>query len=110
MTRVQEMYETGKFDICIPLNNGVWVNSLDLVCRNEMCMSCSYGSTTPDFVCICEFGSIEEKEIEKYLIENKPREILRLIQKMQLPQANVKYWHGKIKEKFSVEDYPEIWV
>ena len=112
MDLIKEMYECGKFDICIPLHNGEWINSLDLVCRVEDCFQCKYGLEYGELKVDreCLFARIDEKCIEEYLVENEPRAVLKIVKGMQLPEDNVKYWQKEIQKIYSIEEYPELWL
>jgi hypothetical protein len=108
---VEEMLETDRFDICIPLHNGVWLNSLDLVCRNEVCEICPYSIWTDDGLKTeCYFSNIGEDRVKPHLIKHHPRKILSLVKHMQLPEDDVKNWQKEIQKYYSIEEYPELWV
>jgi len=109
---VEEMLNNEKFDICIPLHNGKWLPSLDLVCGVEDCFQCEY-SVVYGVLGIdreCKYSTISENRITSHLLKQHPKKVLRLIKDMQLPENVVKYWQKEIQKKYSINEYPELWV
>jgi hypothetical protein len=108
---VEELLNNKKFDICIPLHNGVWQPKLDLVCGVEDCDFCEYiiwkdyGVTHE-----CYYSSISEERVTKHLVENKPKILLSFLRDMKLPEINIRYWHKEIQKFYPLEEYPELWI
>lgn len=109
--KIDEMWNTGKFQVGLTIINGKFDDTLDLVCTSEDCNRCLYTKNYNDdnsSVFECEYGYISSRDIESYLLYFKPKEVMRRVR--GLPEKDFKYWFDKLQETYPIKDFPEYYV
>ncbi len=103
--KIDEMWDTGKFDIAQPINTGVWIQKLDLVCKTESCETCCYSDIDKFSMLTCYYSDISEDDITKYLLAFKPRELLRSARSL-----DYNYWFKELQKTYPIKDFPEYYI
>lgn len=111
MDIVEEMLETNRFEFSMPFHNGKWIQTLDLVCKNEVCDICPHSIWVDGGLKTeCYYSTVDEKTINEYLINHKPKMVFKFIKEMRLPEDTTQKWFRILEEKYPPEEYPELWV
>ena len=106
--KIEEMWNTGKFDIVQGKIYGEANKVLTLLCQTASCEICPHSKQEVYGDINCEYDCVFSRDVEMYLLKNKPKEVINRVR--LLPEDDYKYWITKLQENFPIDKFPEYYI
>ena len=106
--KIDEMWDTGKFEITISRNHEIY--SMGLLCVYDRdCYNCKLDVLNEHGQCLYKnMSTCSNKIIELYLLKNKPKVLIKEIR--ACPTDDIRYWITKLQETYPIKDFPEYYI